>query len=399
MSRRGLIAFAVVTFIMTCSGLAQEAKVVDTKNVEVNLAKVTSRHIEVTLENSGAVLRMPVENLSRIVAVGDGKTLVFTTIDGREVRGTTSDSLEGEWELGEYAVRLSRVKSVVFHAQAAKAATMPIADQPDGFVLTCTDSAGMAIEIYSASFNFTYSYPAAGNWIPYPPTRRSENNPRQFLPMEIDYVTVSIPFARIESVELRPPTSKSYGAMPTARVTTTDGKVVNGQVAAYGEGNWRLTGKTAFGDFRLEIAKVARVEFQHGKDKNPTTEYLDRDIPGGQKLESGFTVRATTWGGREHVFTDACVFNLGDGHRWGYQSTSLNLAIGESQNTVEFNKIKALTFNTEGKFQGSLTTPTGTTVAVGSLSNVSHIGGKTQESGPGYLALKHVKIIEIVKKN
>jgi hypothetical protein len=384
----------VVLGLVASIASADEASVVDKKGTEIKLTKVSTTSIAVTQDKSGAVLQVPLSTVSRITPSTDGKTLVFTTSENRELRGTTSDKLEGVWDLGTYSVALTDIKSVQFLRAPGSTSTPATMKQPEGFVAVCADISGTSQEVFGISFNLAYSVPSS-MWIGRSVT--IESNPRWFLPVEVGGLTFSIAFADIQTVRFSHSKVSAWQTDTTIEATTVQGKSVTGKLASYGESNRRLTGSTTFGDFSLSIDKVASVTFKHPKDKSPKSVNLTADMGYNGKLDSGYAITVETWGGKTYAFRNGCVFSLEDGYEWSNRGTSFNLTIGESKSTVAFDKIKRIAFSEQGKTAGSLTAMSGSTVAIVGIDGAANIGGELQDFGPAHLRTVEVKTITISK--
>ena len=270
-------------------------------------------------------------------------------------------------------------------------------DEPS-FTVQCTDRSGTTFDVSNFVFNFGYSYPTPG-WIGKSTVVRK--NPRRFLPFTQDGFVVTIPFQDINTVEFvdSPPDDRGsfWDWEPAVRIQRRAGKSLTGRLPNYGQTPRQFVGETELGNFSLDLQKVSRLEFQHTNERFPSGEPSSR-LP---VQTSSYNLTIHTWEGKQLAINRGYIFRLQWGHSHADVKTVLDLEIGESMQTVGFDKIKSLTINAEEKkrrgSEAELITISGKSIKVYLEFNGGYAGGILEPFGPGWIDLRKVALIEISK--
>ena len=278
-------------------------------------------------------------------------------------------------------------------------ATQNSKKEPKKFAAVCTDITGTVFNFSEISFNFSYSYRAPGNWVPYAPIRTSENNPRYFIPIVVNDLITSIPFTNIQSVTFKPPVNTSKTPI-SVHILTIEGETIDTALASYGMYySRRFEGKSSIGQFKIKFDKISHIKFNHEQDENPGIQHLDTDKDYSwkyKKLNPDFIITLNTWNGRQHLLRNACVFKLSDGQKWSTPENSMDLRIGASSTTIAFDKINKISFKESGKLSGQITLTEGSAMGITSMKDY-YIGGNTDKWGPAYISIKQIQSMEINK--
>jgi len=388
-----ILVFAAVCFLTTALwASADEVIVVDKKDFKVELTSVDLKKISFNVANF--YLTIPVAVISTIRLTEDGERRILRSVTGREIEGTTYFELKGTWELGEYSVGLSDIKSIEFRWTAQPEQEIVVAGQPDGFYAICTDWTGATMEVFD--FQYRGSYPwhisarrdiFTGEY--YPPKRGTEYIYRRYLPVEYKEVVVGVPFADIDAVKFTDtePTEKSWE--PTLDIKLGDGSTLTGKLVELGEHAPKFAGQVAHGDL---IERIREITFNHERDKNaPRLGPGKSDISGD--LDSIYTISIETWQGNQVLFLNGCRVGLDEGYKWNLK-TNFNLEIGESSNIVDFDKIRSIQFKGEG--EARMTTTSGKTFDVSFADyNTIWLGGNLDKFGPARIEMNKVALLEI----
>lgn len=392
--RRMILVFAVVCFLTTALwASADEVIVVDKKDFKVELTSVDLKKISFNVANF--YLTIPVAVISTIRLTEDGQKFILQSVTGREIEGTTYFELKGTWELGEYSVGLSDIKSIEFRWTAQPEQEIVVAGQPDGFYAICTDWTGATMEVFDFQYRGSYTwYISARRDIftreYYPSKRGTEYIYRKYLPVEYKEVVVGVPFADIDAVKFTDtePTEKSWE--PTLDIKLGDGSMLTGKFVELGEYVPKFAGQVAHGDL---VERIREITFNHERDKNAPRVTPEKDDIRGD-LDSIYTISIETWQGNQVLFLNGCRFELDEGYEWEKLKTNFNLEIGESSNIVDFDKIRSIEF--KGNGEASMTTTSGKTFDV-SLPGYDTIwlGGNLDKFGPARIKMSKVALFEI----
>ncbi len=383
--RRMILVFAVVCFLTTALwASADEVIVVDKKDFKVELTSVDTKMISFDVANF--YLTIPVAVISTIRLTEDGEKFILRSVTGREIEGTSNSELKGTWELGEYSVGLSDIKSIEFHWAAQPEQETVVAGQPDGFYAICTDWTGATMEVFDFKYRGSWWY--SSRYINV--SSRIEYAPRRYLPVEYKEVIVGIPFADIDTVKFTDTESTERSWEPTLDTKLRDGSTLTGKLVRLGEYAPKFAGQMAHGDL---IERIREITFNHERDKNaPRLGPGKSDIRGD--LNSIYTISIETWQGNQVLFLNGCRFTVDDGYEWEELNTNFNLEIGESSSIVDFDKIRSIQFKGEG--QARMTTTSGKTFDV-SLPGYDTIwlGGNLDKFGPARIKMSNVALFEI----
>ena len=396
--RRMILVFAAVCFLTTALwASADEVIVVDKKDFKVELTSVDLKMISFDVANF--YLTIPVAVISTIRLTEDGERFILRSITGRGIEGTTNFELKGTWELGEYSVGLSDIKSIEFDWATQPEQETVVADQPDGFYAICTDWTGATMEVFNFQYRGSYGYYRAAyrRVVAIPPREQyfpAESGTRylhrKYLPVEYKEVIVGVPFADIDAVKFTDtePTEKSWE--PTLDIKLGDGSMLTGKFVELGEYAPKFAGQVAHGDL---VERIREITFNHERDKNAPRVTPEKDDIRGD-LDSIYTISIKTWQGNQVLFLNGCRFELDEGYEWEELKTNFNLEIGESSNIVDFDKIRSIQF--KGKGEASMTTTSGKTFDV-SLPGYDTIwlGGNLDKFGPARIKMSKVAYLEI----
>jgi len=118
-------------------------------------------------------------------------------------------------------------------------------------------------------------------------------------------------------------------------------------------------------------------------------------------LGSEYTISVKTWRGNQIELLNACILTPAFNYKWIGLSTGFDSKIGESINTVKFDKLKNIQFKEEGKSKALMITNSGKTVDV--TFDVSYnyenlwLGGNWEKFGPSRIQIQKVASLEISK--
>jgi len=385
--RKIIFIFVVMCFLtMAVWALADEAIIVDKKDVKVELSNVETKKIYIDVDNFEN-LAIPVAAISSIRLAEDRKKLIIQSVTGRVVKGNSSSKLEGEWELGKYSVSLSDIKSIEFRWDVQQQETSP-AVQPDGFYAVITDWTGKTMEVFDLKYLGRY-------WWSSPYINRSSHmiyEHRKYLPVEYKEIIVGVPFTDIDTIKFTDIESTEMEWEPTLDIKLVDGTTLVVRLARWGERAPKFTGEVLNGDL---VERIHQIAFNHKRDKN-----AQRVIPGRNSiykdLDSVYTISLKTSQGHQIVLRNGCLLGLNEGYRWTTLRTKFNIKLGESTTAVDFSKIKSFRFSGTPKAQ--MTTTSGKTVDVLLPDyNKIWIGGNFDRFGPARIKLSRVSSLEISK--
>ncbi len=383
--RRMILVFAVVCFLTTALwASADEVIVVDKKDFKVELTSVETKTISFDVGNF--YLTIPVAVISTIRLTEDGERFILRSVTGREIQGTTNSELKGTWELGEYSVGLSDIKSIEFDWATQPEQETVVAGQPDGFYAICTDWTGVTMEVFDFEYKGTWWY-SSSYWNV---SSRMEHEYRRYLPVRYKEVIVGIPFADIDALKFTDTESTENNWEPTLDIKLGDGSTLTSKLVRLGEYAPKFAGQVAHGDL---VEKIREITFNHERDKNaPRLGPGEDDIKGD--LNSIYTISIETWQGNQVLFLNGCRFRLDDGYEWQGLKTNFNLKIGESSNIVDFDKIRSIEF--KGNGGARMTTTSGKTIDV-SLPGYDSIwlGGNLDKFGAARIEMSKVALFEI----
>ena len=396
MKRITLLLVAICIFAVTAQTRAAEATVVDKKGIKIELAKVETKELNVQIGEAWSTI--PIEHISSIHLDADEKTLVLRTVTGEELKGITSSTLKGAWDLGDYSVALSAIKSVDFHRAVRSQQSPGVAEQPDGFMAICIDRAGVRFKVFGFSYNFNYSYRARvvrGMYYHFE-TRTNSSNPRLFLPFQYKGVVVGIPFADMSTVKFidNPPEKGQQTWKPAVSIALKDGNTLKGKLAKLGEGHQRFTGAMVYGDFTCLVGKVAQIDFDHTRNKNAPRATLGKK--GLQKdLNSGYTISVRTWQGDKATLMNGCLFNLSNGYEWASVGSTVDVKVGESKIAVELGKIKSIQFQEKSNPKAQVISTSGKTIDIELAAGSICLGGNLDKFGPAWVRMADVASFEV----
>lgn len=367
--------------------LSDEVVIVDKKGVKVELTRMETKKINFDVGDFNN-LTIPVAAISSIRLAEDGKTLILQLVTGRNVKGTSDSNLEGEWELGNYSVSLSDIKSVEFRWATQQQRITTVADLPEGYYASITDWTGRTMEVY----NFEYR----GRWYyssPY--INRSSHMSylnRRYLPVEYKELIVGIPFSDIDVVKFTDVKSTDREWQPTLEIQLADRERLTAKLAVWGEYAPRFTGEVAQGDI---IERIHQIDFSHKRDKNASR------VDAGCEccyngLNSSYTISIKTSHGNQVAVRNGTLIGLDEGHCWENFRTEFKIKFGESTTVVDFSKIKSILLTGESKAQ--MVTTSGKTVDILLLDyNEIWIGGNIDRFGPARIQLSKTSSLEINK--
>lgn len=152
MKRIMLLSALICLFSVSIQAFAVKATIVDKKDIEVELTSVETKNIDFRFD--WFELTIPVATISTIHLSEDRGKLILRTVTGKEVKGISNSELKGTWELGDYSITLSNIKSINFGDDSQLPQETTMADQPDNFVAICTDQTGATMEVFGFSYSF-----------------------------------------------------------------------------------------------------------------------------------------------------------------------------------------------------------------------------------------------------
>ena len=383
--RSMITIFTLVYFLlMAVCSFASEAIVIDKKDFKVELSSVKTKKIIIDV-NDFEDLAIPIEAISSICLTEDEKELIIKSITGRVVQGTSKSDLVGEWELGTYSVSLSDIKSIELSLDVNQQETSKSIQQ-DGFCTLITDWNEKTMVV----FNFEYM----GRWWYSSPfiNRSSYMNyeKRKYLPVKYKEMIIGIPFTDIDTVKFSDtkPTNKEWE--PVVDIKLVDGSILKAKLARLGEYAPKFTGESN-GDF---VGRIRQITFDHKRDKN-----VKRVIPEyAQHLNSEYKIRLKTSQGHQIELQNACLHRINDGYKWALLRTSFKIKLGESNNDVEFNKIKSINLLGDSKAQMITTSGKNIDVLLPDYNKI-WIGGNIDRFGPARIKLSQVSSLEISKSS
>jgi len=106
-----------------------------------------------------------------------------------------------------------------------------------------------------------------------------------------------------------------------------------------------------------------------------------------------------TWHGDQIEFLNGCIFDR-DQIYWNDCATKFEIKMGESTNSIEFDKIKSIQLKEEGKPEALMTTFSGKTVEISFCNRIDDsfcLGGNWEKFGSAFIKMKNVASFEISK--
>jgi hypothetical protein len=263
-------------------------------------------------------------------------------------------------------------------------------DEEPNFTALCTDRTDAAFEVSAFVYNFAYSYLEPG-WINKYST--SDHNPCHFLPFSQDGFIVKIPFANIKTVEFvdSPSQNQPWNWEPAVKIELRDGNILTGGLGEYGESKREFIGETELGNIALAVNKVKKVEFQH---KGEAVKKEPSKTASGDQM-SPYSLSIRTWNNKDLSVNNGFLCTLRDGYRCTDVKISFDLKLGETDQTVSFDKIKSLKFKKQGKKEADLMTVSGKTISVTVTGNQLCLGGNLQPFGAGWIDIEKVASVDI----
>jgi len=386
--KRMIYLFAVVCFLTTdILAWAVVTIVVDKKGVKVELTSLKTEKIYFNTDNFEN-LAIPVGAISTILLSKGGKSLILQSTKGIEVKGTSDSKLEGEWELGDYSVSLSDVKSVEFRWATQQQKITNLADLPEGYFALVTDWNGKTMEVFNFEYRGSYYYSS-------PYINRSSHMSylnRSYIPVEYKEIIVGIPFSNIDVVKFTDVESTNSEWQPNLSIKLLDGSKLEVKMAPFGEYAPKFTGEVSQGDL---IERIHQIEFNHNLDKNASSDNTHFDFY--KELNSVYTISFQTLQGNKAVFRNGTLLGINDeGYRCIYFRTEFKIKFGESTTVVDFSKMKSIKFTGESKAQ--MTTTSGKVLDILLLDfNEIWIGGNFGKFGPARIELNRISSLEINK--
>jgi hypothetical protein len=417
--------FAVLLFFSNSALIsANGITIVDKKDAKVELISLKTKEID--FEVSWVGFEIPVKEISNIRFIENEKVHVLTTVSGRKLKGYpySTDSgelkfhsyLDGTWELGKYSIRISDTKYIDFGRKPQSGKDKSIPNQTGGFFAICTDRAGITTEVSSFINIFHYYYDSQWKG-----SSGYKTDQRVFFPLEYKGVVMAIPFGSIDMIKFIELSQKR--SQRAVIIKLLDGSQLTGKTGILGEQRPLsdstfngITGDTEFRGFSLSFDKARQIVFDHKRDRHTSVFYekfLRTNISHKFRLvdyDSPYNLIVKSWQGNEIVFSNGCYLNFGQGGWWSDIAPELTIKIGESINTITFDKIKKVQFLKKGNSKIRLTTASGKTIE-GSLelyvewlrdTFYKHLGGNIVGSlkrfGFGCIDIRKVASFEIIIK-
>jgi hypothetical protein len=389
---RKIVLFFSLVFLLiipVCSFADVVATVTDKDSVKVELTELKTKSISF-VTTGHLLLEIFPSVLSSIQLDKDGETLVLKSKMGSEIRGTSDSELKGSWELGDYSISLSNIKSAEFKI----ADTTEELVQPDGFVAIATDETGKTMGLSGFSYRWGYYY-----YSPYINGNSHDNYYKvPYLPARWKQAVVGVPFTDIDTIKFTDPkTGNSKLWLPTVTIKLLNSNTLTGELYRLGANttyDHMLCGQVQSGNL---IEKISQITFDHKRDKKAERKDMTIDCISLDSLpKSRYTVSIKNWQGDQVVFSNGLCFDgLYEGHGWDSYGMSLKLKVGQSVNDVGFDKIKSIQFEKQGQPEAKLATASGQTINI-SFPKMPYIGGKVVElDAVGWIKMENVSSLEI----
>ena len=359
------------------------ATITDLSGSKVTLNKVITSNIK--LKIGDAEQEVPLKLIK--VMFFDEKESAFKVkfVSDKEIIGSSNSEIKGAWELGDYSISLSKVKSISIEglSQVVKW------NKPEGYMAEVVQTDGSVNEIYGFGFGYTYSYTRSNcMWN----CGSSSDNLLKILPLNQGKGALIIPLNKIVSIS----DISSNGEYPreyNASITLSDKKVTKSSFGEFGgERIDYIKGETEIGCYTLSMDKVKKIIFHHDNDILPLPKYS------WGKTEEGLKASVTCQSDITTSLINVWIYepsSSGTVSSYGGAKT-VKIKIGESQNYVEISKISNIIINkdTGYKYSAELVTKTGNTIT-GELVDNSYIGGYTDQDWFFYVKIKDLKKITI----
>lgn len=384
MKKINMLVALIFILSISITAFAGEAIIVDKKDVKVELTSIKTKKVRIDFENFEN-LDIAVAAISSIRLAEDRKKLIIQSITGSIVKGISNSTLEGEWELGNYSVSLSGIKSIEFNwgAQKEKSA---LVDQPDGFCAVITDWSGKTMEV----FNFKYwgRWYQSSQFIGHSGMR---DETRKYIPINYKDIIVGVPFTDIDTINFTDNEATFKEWEPSLDIKLVDGTALAGKLARLGEYAPKFTGEVLQGGL---VGRIQQITFNHVRDKNAPRVVNVDEFHGD--LDSVYKISLKTLQGNQISLRNGCLIDLDHGYAWTGKRTTFKIKLGESTTDVDFSKIK--TIQLLGASKAKLTTTSGKTIdTMLPKYNEIWIGGNFDRFGSARIQLSKVSSLEISK--
>lgn len=431
MSKTLFIIPVLMLFVASIGICSNVTTVIDQKNNRIELTTVHTQNIILSVD--WVDYTIPIEEISTIVRSKDKDKLVLTTVRGKTLEGTNGpkSKIEGNWELGEYSIALSDIKSVDFGRGVQQEGKSTVPSHTDGFFAICTDRNGDVVHVYSFMHIFRYYHSARrtsigdGVYMVYG-SDRWRATARAFLPFKYEDVTVAIPFMQINTITftdtndmLQDYKLEDWRRPFSVTIELHDGDKLSGKTPALG-GTYvypnhprrlfcGVTGVTQIKGFSIPFHKVQQITFNHAQDKNVADMigatrwgyYINGGFRIKGSLDSPYSMSIKTQQGSKILLQNACLVQMDESGYWEEFETEFQIGIGNSSNIVDFDKISAVNFKeTASGLSDQIVTTSGTTIDC--MVNVKagqviggNLGGDLEKLGPGFIYMGNVASLEI----
>lgn len=300
--------------------------ITDSANNIVKLTDVSTKQISFQL--NGSVISIPVIQISEVKSLGHNDLLKVALLSGQTHEVTSSDKIEGEWELGSYSIEIKKVNSIIFE----KPDPPPPFKPPAGFVAEFN-----GITIYSLEHKMV-----------------SPNRDSLWMPFLKGPVVYSIPFAKIKQIlqnEIVLTNDMKLKGLFHLKNSNYDSIMFDGRPR-------NLVGKTAIGTIELPAENVKSITFKHDKDIDISFaikehDYYDRNFaPSDSKIKGTITVNSCEPVNIEKFISGEVPANSNESisvehldafdTSYGSKNQFIEVYIGEGLNKVELSKVIAI---------------------------------------------------------
>ncbi|MCD4731644.1 MAG: hypothetical protein K8R74_13650 [Bacteroidales bacterium] len=363
----------------------QTATIVDLKDSKVVLTKLITSAITVKTGESDQVI--PLKSIKEMIMKGNEGTFFIKLVSGKETIGQSDSTIQGTWELGEYKISLSKVKSIVIGglSQVSKW------KRPKGYVAEVTDIKGSITDVYGLGFGYTYHYTRSNcMWN----CGASSSTILESLPLNQGKGALLIPLNKIGSIT-DISTSGKYSHEYNSSIVLTNGEIIKSRFGFFADEKIEsIKGKTELGEYTLSLKKAKKIVFKHKKNISPLPKYEWGKTSG--ELKTSVTCQSGNTISLVNVWKYAPSSN-GKASKYGSSST-VKIKIGEAQNDIDLNKISEININPEKtgkhstKYPIVLTTKSGNKVNA-ILEDNNYIGGYIKKGWFFYVKLKDLKQI------
>ncbi len=351
------------------------ATIVDVKGSKVELTRLVTSAITLRIGNSEQVI--PLKSIKEMNMKKHGGTFVVKLVSGEEITGYSDSTVQGTWELGEYKISLSQVKSLIIGGAAEALAWK----KPEGYSAEVVDTKGSIMEVFGLSFEYNYSYTRSNciGWC-----SASSDTTLTVLPLNQECGATLLPLTNITSI--------SDISDHRANITFVDGKVTKSKFGYFGDENIdNVTGQTVLGNYTLSLDKTAKIVFHHEKDIPPLSKYEY----GESKSNLGANIVCRI--GNPISLVKVWIYELrSNGTPRDNNPTSvIKIKVGEAENNIDLSKISKIIINEEKDNNPILlTTKSGNTITA-DLIDDNYLGGYTKDGWFFYVKLKDLKEISL----